>query len=236
MDIMSFLKRIYYSYIGHVYWLAYQTEQRRILGVRLSTLIRWAAFLLPLVALWQGWGSVALVVSLVVFLLVQWTYWRARRAGYFRFVAASDQAVPEGELEVLPPYERVPLRATGTFSVKEYDKNVLLQRAEYWQVPLGEHAVMVEHAPGRYVYQFFSAATLRQIQQGWLLHGPRSQAALAISFLSNWEAQGDTDQIRFFGDAPPAGALQTIYFSFDSTQDERAVWHNIVHDARRVRS
>jgi len=63
------------------------------------------------------------------------------------------------------------MRATGLFGTAHWETKLLLRPATYWQVPLGEHVVMVEYEQGKFVYQFFSATGLQNIQQGVLLNG-----------------------------------------------------------------
>lgn len=238
MANLSPLKRLYYTYLGYFYWFAYQTSKPRIFGLRPRTLI----LLLPIAALIYGWlarwDSLIMLLLALLLLALLLTYWRTGRAGYFRFVPAAEQALPEGRLESLPPNARTPLRATGSFSVSSREEKVLLQPAEYWQVPLGDHVLMVRETADRFLYQFFKAETLQTVRQGWLLHGPRPQRALAVSFLSSWGPEFDIGN-RFYlmetADEQPK-KQRTVYLSFDDERHERLVWHNIVQDARRVRS
>ncbi len=238
MENKSFIKRIYYTYLGYIYWLARETRRRKILGIRLSSLIRLGAVVLSVWAWLGSWGRPALVITLLFFLWVQYSYWHARRAGYFRFVADGNPNLPQGDVAPLKKDQRVPLFASGEFSLKNRETVVLFQPAQYWQVPLGDHVVMVEEAPGYYLYQFFNATTLQAVQEGCVLYGPRPQPALSVRFFSIWGPEFDEDTVTLLrGKASkPLQKVRTIYFSFDNTQHERLVWHNLVHDARRVRS
>jgi hypothetical protein len=130
------------------------------------------------------------------------------------------------------------VQATGLFGVQDRENFVLLQPAHYWQAPLGDHVVMVEHMPKSYVYQFFDAASLQQVQEGWLIFGRELPEVLAVSFRTKWAPQSNELEIRYYGqgEAGPEAPIRTIYFSFGSEADKQAVWHNIVYDARRIRT
>ena len=122
--------------------------------------------------------------------------------------------------------------------MRDRENFVLLQPAQYWQVPLGDHVVMVEHMPQSYVYQFFDAAGLQKVEEGWLIFDRELREALAVTFRTKWAPQFAQFEIRYYvqDEVEPEAPLRTIYFSFDNEADKQAVWHNIVQDARRVRA
>lgn len=140
-----------------------------------------------------------------------------------------------GELTPLPKKEHVAVCASGTFSLRDWEKNVVLRPAEYWQVPLGDHAIMVEHEPGRYLYQFFSAETMQELNTGWLLYGSHPRPAISVTFLSSWGPEFNEDTVSLLRSTRPNKA-RTIYLSFANDEQENAVWQNLIFDARRVRS
>lgn len=234
----SLSRRLYYAYLGYMYFFTYETSRRRILGIRLRTLV----FLLPLALLAWGWLRRTDWMLIVGTLLLAWlliTYWRAGSQGYYRFVPDMDQSLPpEGELAGLEENEHVDVLATGLFSVERREANVLLQPAEYWQVPLGDHAVMVKLGPERFLYQFFNATTLQSVRHGRLIHGPSPQRALAVTFLSSWGPEFATGPRFYLFDLPgeEPQKQRTVFLSFHNAVQERAVWHNIVLDARRART
>jgi hypothetical protein len=236
MDNFPLLRRLQYGYLGRLYSLAFWATTHRFLGIRFSTLFKWV----PLILLLFGWidrGPLwLLAVLLLATLWIHLAFWRAQQVNYNHFVANETPVLSADELTPLPPNRRVETRATGLFSVTGRENNVLLQPAKYWQVPLGEHIVMVEERPGKYLYQFFNASALQEVRQGWLIYGRRPLAALAISFLSVWGPAYTNFQIYELGDrVGPPPRKQTIYLTFENDADRRAVWHTIVHDARRAR-
>ena len=238
MHNFSLFKRIFYHYIGAMYWLIYWTETHKFLGLRLSTLIRLFALALPFLAWIQRFGDIALLLSILFFIWIQFSYWRARRTGYYRFVAANNELLATEQIAPLPANKRIPVCATGIFSLKDWEKNVVFVPAEYWQVPLGDHAIMVQHEPGRYLYQFINTTLLQNLSQGWLLFGSRPNPAISITFLSTWGPEFGEQDISLLrkNSNKPVEKVRTIFLSFDDEAFEEAVWHNLLFDARRVRS
>jgi hypothetical protein len=239
MQDLSLLKRLYYYYLGNIYAFAYRTDRRRFLGARISSWIKFLMLVL-LVAAWLfRLGSVALILALLLALWVRLLYWRAQKAGYSKFIPDKTAVVPTAELDPLSPNQHVKVRATGLFSLIDKEEYVLLQPAEYWQVPLGDHIVMVHRTAGSYLYQFFNASTLQEVQHGWLVFGSEPLKTLAITFGARWgPAFTEYGQLYYTGgngDKTPAQKL-TIYFTLANEAEHRAVWHTIVQDARRVRT
>lgn len=243
MENFNPFRRIQYTILGFIYRFCYLTDNYNLLGIQVSRLVKLAALALFATAWLRRWGNGPVYATLALFLWLQFVYWRSRKLGYYRFVADEtatpfSHGVPQGTLAPLPNNQHVQFSATGGFSVKSMEKNILKQPAKYWQVPLGEHVMMVEYKPEHFLYQFFSSRTLQEIQHGCLIHGRTPQRALAISFLSTWGPEFAKVSQTLFGsemeDAPKK--KRTVYFSFDDAESETAVWHNIVEDARRVRS
>jgi hypothetical protein len=238
MHNVSFYKRLYYRYLGAMYWSIYWTVTRNILGLRVSTIIKLFAWLLPILAWIRRWDDIALIFTLLSFLWIQFSYWRAKRTGYYRFVGDASGLMATDQITPLPTNKRIPVCATGIFSLKEWERNVVFMPAEYWQVPLGDHALMVQHRLGRYLYQFISADLLQNLERGWLLFGSNPNPAVSITFLSIWGPEFDDQAISLLGRSnnKPVEKVRTIYLSFDNEEFEQAVWHNLLFDARRIRS
>lgn len=236
MDKLSLFRQLQYSYLGRLYSLTFWATTHRFLGLYFSFLLKW----LPVAFLFYAWVERAsawvLLALLIITLWTHLTFWQARRANYNRFVAEETPLINTAELRPLPANKHVKTQATGLFSVTGRENNVLLKPAKYWQVPLGEHIIMVEERPEKYLYQFFNALTLQEVHQGWLIFGPRPLATLAISFLSRWGPAYTNFQVYELGDrSGPPSRKQTVYLTFENEADRRAVWHTIVHDARQAR-
>lgn len=219
---MHLLSRI----LALLYWM----RRQNFLGLALRTwliLLFAALFLLGFARRWHplltlGWLALALVLVVAHAL--------ASRVGYKRFVSAPEMSLDE-EFAAPRPEHRVPLRATGIFSVSEYERYVVEQPAEYWHVPLGHHVFMVRRDHGRYLYQIVEPENIRQVQPGYLIFGREPQKALALHFRVSW-GPDYARKPRFYdhGEAEPDPAPfeeRTIYFTFDHDADRYAVWRSL---------
>lgn len=238
MDTVSPLHRAYYAYLSRMYALAYRLNRSSVLGIRLGSWARW----LPIVALLIGWvmawPPAAMVALLLVALWINYSLWRAKRDNYNRFVPGRAAAGDAPTQLDLPPNEQLPILATGLFSVSGRDSRLLLRPAKYWRVPLGDHIIMAEEEPGKFLYQFFDAQSLQELREGLLLFGPQPRATLAVSFLARW----GPEYTRFGphhetgdDDLPPPRRV-TVYLSAEDDTTRRLIRDTIVSDARRARS
>jgi hypothetical protein len=239
MQDFSPFSRLIYRFLGSFFYVTYITNRRTFLTLPWGWYIRRLMFvpvLLGLLGRWGQWTWVALGAALLVILL----YWLAARLGYSRFVPQKGEAVMwvDEEIRPLAPNQRVPIQATGLFSVRDQEYFVLLQDGHYWQVPLGDHAVMVEHVPQRYVYQFFDAATLHKAQPGWLIFGGEPQEALAVTFRTKWTPKFAKLEVRYYvqSEAEPEAPLRTVYLSFADEADKQRVWQNILQDMASMKA
>jgi len=237
MDSLPLPRRAYYGYLSRMYAFMHALSTRSVLGIRLKSLVRW----LPILALLIGWlfnWPLPVMIGLLTFIVwINYSLWRARRDNYSRFVA--DGAAPAGERDAqsLAPNQKVSVLATGLFSVSGRENRLLLSPAQYWRVPLGEHVIMAEEAPGKYLYQFFDSTSLQEAREGWLLFGTHPRPSLAVSFLARW----GPEYTRFGpagesggGDLPPPKRL-TIYLSIDDKATRHLLRDTIVSEARRAR-
>jgi hypothetical protein len=219
--------------LGRLYAFLYYSQQRRFI-FRVSALVRY----LPLVAAfaywWLGGAPYFLYAALLWALFVHLLYWRARKDGYIRFLDDGGASLPAG-VEPLPANQKVPVRATGIFSVVDREAYVLERPAEYWRVPLNDHIVMVQQQPGRFLYQMFQAATLHEIKPGRLLFGVKPRPALAIRFTVTWgpeftRYERTTYPASSNGHDGPAGSQRWIYLTFDDDAGRLAVWRTVGRD------
>jgi hypothetical protein len=238
MSSFSPLRRVYLAYLSRVYALMYTLSRRSVLGFRLATLARWLPILLLLIGWSRRWPAWSLVVLLLFALWINFSLWRARRDHHIRFVPEGEALLDATNLSPLPPNHKIAVRATGLFSVSGHEDHLLLRPAQYWRVPLGEHVVMAEERPGKYLYQFFNAASLQAIQPGLLLFGRNPTESLAVTFLASWGPDYTKfGQIYEDGDnsgLPPPRRV-TVYLSAADEAQRRAIWHTIVADARQSR-
>ena len=230
---MNALRRLAYAYLSRMYALMYFLGRRPVL----SALARW----LPLLALFIGWlrdwPPAALLGVALVAVWINYSLWRARRDNYNRFVP---HARPLGDAPAeppLPPNTQLEVLATGLFSVSGRESRLLLRPAKYWHVPLGDHIIMAEEEPGKYLYQFFSAATLQELREGLLLYGAQPTPALAVSFLARWGPEHTRfGQVYELGhdDGPPPKRI-TVYLASADDDTRRLIRETIISAARRAR-
>ena len=238
MESISPLRRACYAWLGRVYALMHAIQRRSLLGIRLVNLVRWLPVILLLYGWRRHWPFGLLLFLAIMILWVNFSLWRARRNNYHRFIADNSPSVETAAPDRLPANKKIAVAATGLFSVSGHENTLLLCPADYWRVPLGEHVVMVEERPGKFLYQFFGAGSLQEVRSGWLLHGPRPIESLAVTFLARW----GPDYTRFGQmlengddrDLPPPRRI-TVYLSTADADTRRRIWHSIIDDAHLAR-
>lgn len=238
MESLSPLRRAYFSYLSRAYAVMYKLHYQSVLGIRLLTIARWLPILVLVTGWIQRWPLPVLILLLLLILWLNYSLWRAKRDNFNRFVADHESLAESIQSEPLPANQKISVTATGTFSVSGRDNSLLLHPATYWRVPLGEHVVMVEESPGKYLYQFFSGKSLQTIRPGWLLFGHRPIESLAVTFLARWGPEytkfGQVYEDGDDSDLPPAKRV-TIYLSSDDPATRQAILDTIVSDARQAR-
>ncbi|MCL4264986.1 MAG: hypothetical protein KJ069_17330 [Anaerolineae bacterium] len=230
MQNISLFKRLYYAYLGWAFAMTYRTTRRQFLGYAISSWLKFVAVMLFLGALVLRWGQLAITLALLLVIWVYFSYWRAARQGYNRFVVDTT-AVPPADTPSLPPGQRVSLYATGVFAVVDREQSVLLRPAEYWLSSNGEHGVIVNEYDKKYLYQFFRAETLQAVRAGWMIFGRRPLRALAITFLPTWGPDHADDVVTYVVGGGVKennkGKGRTIYFAFEDTAVEDQVWQTL---------
>ena len=218
-------------FLSQLYAFIYSTQRRRLLGV---TLASWMVVLLLAFALWAfvlRWPTFVSNAALLVAVTLILGYRIAGRRGYTRFVPDDDLAL-DPEFAAPRDESRVPLRATGVFSVRDYERYVLEEAAEYWRVPLGHHVIMVQSGPGQFLYQIVEPQHIREVKAGYLLFGRRPQVALALHFVVTWSPEMAREP-RFYPGAQKEDERvpneeRAIYFTFDHDADRYAVWRSLI--------
>lgn len=238
MESVPPLRRAYYGYLSRSYALMYALNRRSVLGIRLVALVRWIPILVLIWSWVRGWSPPVMILLLLIVLWINYSLWRAKRDNYNRFVPDGVPIPETGEVVPLPPNQKVTVQASGLFSVSGREDTLLLRPADYWRVPLGEHIIMVEEMPGKFLYQFFSSQSLQKVQSGWLLFGRHPIETLAVSFLARWGPEYTRfGQVYEDGhdDDLPAPKRVTVYLSSSDPETRRAVWQTIISEARRAR-
>ena len=217
--------------LSRIFALLYGMRRHSLLGLALRNWLILLFIALFVVGFELRWPSLLTLGWLALALAVIIAYALASRVGYKRFVTAPDVSLDE-EFAAPGPEHRVPLRATGVFSVREYEDYVVERPAEYWRVPLGHHVVMVHQDHGGYLYQIVEPENIRDVQPGYLIFGREPQKALALHFQVSWGPEYAREP-RFYeygevdADAQPVQE-RTIYFTFDHDADRHAVWRSLL--------
>lgn len=235
MDHLSPAQHFYYSYVGRLYAFAYTSQRRTFLGMPHSGWLRLGIFALFSTALIGRWGWMAVLLTVLLWVYVSFAYRRARRQDYNKFVADTTAVPPPPTTQTLAPNEKTAVHASGRYAVIDKADTVLLQKpAHYWRVPLGDHIVMVEYRPKRFLYQFFAPRTLQKVERGWILFGREPIPTLAITFLEVW-GQDENNALLFYVGGGQTDELshlkpRTIYFSFEDTAVLQKVWATLLED------
>lgn len=238
MDSLSPLRRAYYFYLSRAYAVMYVIHTRSFLGVRYIALVRWIPVIILAIGWFKRWPMPVIAIFVFLIVWINYSLWKARRDNFNRFVPDVASTIDIENPQPLIPNQKVAIRATGLFSVSGRDRKLLLSPAFYWRVPLGEHVIMAEEMPGRYLYQFFRAETLQSVRPGWLLFGRKPVSTLAVTFLGRWGPEYTRfDRLYEDGDdsALPPPKRVTIYLSTEDTDTRQTVWQAIVNDAQQVR-
>jgi hypothetical protein len=217
--------------IGSLYALLYHTEQKRLLGFAVAGWLKNLPWLFASFAWPFGLDLVWIVAGIALAIILRFLYWRGKRAGYIRFVSEEDRQLSPGT-DSSVVNQKVPVRASGTFSVKSWEKYVRQYPAEYWRVGMGDHALMVNYSSGLFLYQFIQPSGLETVIPGKLCTGRKSEPTLEITYLSNWGPESTEISFNFFArenSSTPAKSRRKIYLAFDSLEQRGRVWKSLTN-------
>ncbi len=216
--------------ISRLFALMYISRLRRFLGVSWAGWLQIIPLLLFLVALILQWPLWLTLLWLLLFLAVLIGYALVRRLGYQRFLP-DDSRKLQSSTTLMPADRRVPLRATGVFSLNDREDYVLQHHAEYWRIPLGKHVFMVQHRAGKFLYQVITPENILAVQPGLLLFGANPQRALALTFLVTWGPEYSEYKFYYVGtDNAPAPTLKrTVYLTFGDEETLQQVWRSLAN-------
>ncbi|HSG14810.1 MAG TPA: hypothetical protein VLE70_00635 [Anaerolineae bacterium] len=221
---------------GFLYGFLYATVRRTFLFVTIRAWLKNLPLFLALFMLLWRWPMAWPIVMVVLALILRLLYWKAKRDNYMRFVTESDQQ-PGDDAPAVVDNHKVALRATGVFSVKDWEEFMLGRPADYWRVPMGDHAVMVQYSPGRFLYQFIRLGAIEAIEAGSLFHGRQPQKALAVTFLTSWGPESDDVDFMFYApsDEDNRSAIRRkMFLAFEDESIRASVWRNLLRDGSQT--
>ena len=214
--------------LSRLFAFMYLSRLRRFLGMSWAGWIRLIPLFLLAISLLFGWPLLLSLLWFLLFIVIWLLYGIVGRLGYKRFVADSRYELAP-EAAPLKPNKRVELRATGVFSLNDREDYVLQHRAEYWRIDLGKHVFMVQHRPGRYLYQIIMPEYIQTIEAGYLLFGSAPKRALALSFLVTWGPEYSQYQLYYIGadNVRTPKQKRTVFLTFGSEEALQQVWRSL---------
>lgn len=223
----------YMRVLSLLYPLLYWSKRQRLLGAPISMWLVMLPLALAVVGLVLDASSAIVVLLVALSVTIGIIYYLAGRSGFKRFIP--DPETPLDREFVAPHDEdRVPLKATGVFSISKREEYLLEHDGKYWRVPMGQHVFMVEQQPGSFLYQIIEPDKVCQVEAGLLAFGKEPRKALALHFLATWGPQFAAEPTFHYGSAqqpePPPGEARTIYLTFDHDADRHAVWRSLVEN------
>jgi hypothetical protein len=218
-----------------LYSFLHATVRRSFLGAAIRSWLVNTPIILALFLPLLGYSVTWTILILVLDVMIRLLYWKARRDGYVYFVAENARRPNDGTLE-LTTNRKVPVRATGFFGTKKWEEYVLAHPADYWRVPMGDHAIMVRYSPGRFLYQFIQPDAVESLESGVICCGAQPKNALAITYLSRWVPE--TQDVNFLFYAPSdeddgPRKRRKIYLAFEDAKTKDTVWQNFINAGRQ---
>jgi hypothetical protein len=216
--------------IGLLYTFLYHTASRDLMGLTIEGLLKFLPLLFSLLAWLVDLGVGWILVGIFLAILFRILYWRGRRAGYIRFIP-EDYRKPPASKETIADDQRVEIHASGIFSVRNWERYVRQHSGRYWRVGMGDHAVMVDYPPNRYLYQFIQPKGLIDVVPGTLFSGWDPHPALEVSFLSNWGPDSPDVDFMFYSRKENGKQKQIdrrIYLAFEDFEHRALVWNSLV--------
>jgi len=235
MEDLSFSQRFAARITGPTYGFLYRTNRHGFLGFTFGGWFKNGPLLLSLAALLLNWPISLVALGFLLAILMRLLYWRAKRAGYKRFIVLGSQNEPQ-EAVGLEANHKISTCASGRFSVSETEEYVLHRPAQVWRVPVGDHTIMVEKSPGRFLYEFIQPGAIETVESGLLCLRSQPVPALAITYLSTWGPESEEINFQFYAPSKKSESAKlrrVIYLTFDQLADKNAVWSSLLQAAKQ---
>lgn len=212
--------------IGLILQATYRLRRHFWLGWSLARWLGVSILLAGLLALLRCWARPGYALGLAGLLLayVGLLLW-AERQGYVRF-RACETTGPQATVAPVPPEERVPVRASGWFSVEGKRQYYVNLEADLETARTREHLVKGRVQSSRFLllgtwpehevgwwYIFVQPAAIRQMGWGRLYFGLTPQRALQVVYTLD------------------DGTLQRILMTSESSAALHRVWADLLLDA-----
>jgi hypothetical protein len=224
---ITFIDRL----LGPLYAFLYITVRKRFIGVSIAGWLKNIPWLFALLALPTRLGIGWVIAGFLLAIFLRILYWQGKRSGYIRFIVQDRLTSPERD-DQLAANQKIDVRASGIFSVHNWQSYVRQHPAQYWRVAMGDHAVMVKFEANRYLYQFIQPDSMESIIPGMLFSGRHPEPALEISFLSDWGPEAPAINYNFFSSVQEEERkrlARKIYLAFDDIETRSLVWNGFNH-------
>ncbi len=213
--------------------LLYNLTRHHWSGAPLS---RWLAFLLLLGGLvtgigWLpgGWPVAALWLLAFLTLLGMMVYWRRRD-----FVRFQEAPAPELIPARLDPSDKIPIFATGHFSVEGKYRRFTWLQGFFRTFATREHAVICHVPPRRFLlgqwperetglwYQFFMPGDIQQVRWGVIDFGAKPMVGLAVEYRLTIPKRSRLSRARTLD--------ETVFLACHTEEDARRILANLLYE------
>ena len=213
------------SIVGFILKVSYQLNRHRIGPLRLNLVP--LLFALASGLIWRVGGLAgeqAVLIAVVCLTLVLVTL-LAKRQGFIVFRQSGGELSPSPDRPELAPDEKVAVRATGLFEVRDTQRYFVEVTADFATMETREHIVMARMLASRFLvgapkddvgwwYVFFKPLVLREIEIGKVHFGLRARPAIKLGY--------KTDE----------GKVEPVYLSFDDPLQMQRVLEDLGRDAK----
>jgi hypothetical protein len=213
------------SIVGFILKVSYQLDRHRIGPVRLNFVP--LLFALASGLIWRAGGLVGeqaafIIVLCLVLVLVTLL---ARRQGFIVFRQGGGEPSPSPDRSELAPDEKIAVRATGLFEVRDRQRHFVEVTADFATMETREHIVMARMLDSRFLvgapkgdvgwwYIFFKPHTIGEIEVGEIHFGLRARPAIKLGY--------KTDE----------GKVEPVCLSFDDSRQMQRVFEDLRRDAK----
>ena len=212
------------SIVGFILKASYQLNRHRLGPLRLNL----APLLFALVSglLWRVGGLAgeqAVLIIVLCLILVSVTL-LAKRQGFIIFRQGRGDLSPSLDCPELVPDEKVAVRASGLFEVREKQRYFVEVTADFVTMETREHIVMARTLNSRFLvgapkgdvgwwYIFFKPHTIRRIEVGQVHFGLTARPAIKLGY--------ETGE----------GKVEPVHLSFNNPLQMQRVLEDLRHDA-----
>jgi hypothetical protein len=212
------------SVVGFILKVSYQLNRHRIGPLRLNLVP--LLFALASGLIWRRGGltgeQAILIIALCLILVLVTLL--AKRLGFVVFRRNKRALLPAPDRPELVPDEKVAVRATGLFEVRDRQCYLVEVPADFATMETREHIVMGRMLDPRFLvgtpkadagwwYIFFKPHMIREIEVGKVHFGLRARSAIKVAY-----------------EAAEEGRVEPVYLSFDEALQMQRVLENLRRD------